>query len=84
MGWNTVEWIAPHPYVADVPSRTRFYFVHSFAPDVGPTTLGVTEHGGPFASVVAKGNLFATQFHPEKSGDQGLAIYERFVQEAGA
>ena len=84
MGWNSVEWVAPHPYVADIPSQTRFYFVHSFAPDVGPTAVGVTEHGRPFASVVAQGNLFATQFHPEKSGDAGLRIYERFVQEAGS
>jgi glutamine amidotransferase len=84
MGWNTVEWTAPHPYVADIPSQTRFYFVHSFATDVAPTTVGVTEHGRSFASVVATGNLFATQFHPEKSGDPGLRIYERFVQEAGA
>jgi glutamine amidotransferase len=84
MGWNTVEWTAPHPYVADIPSGTRFYFVHSFAPDVGPTAVGVTEHGRAFAAVVARANLFATQFHPEKSGDPGLQIYERFVQEAGA
>jgi len=84
IGWNTVEWVAAHPYVADIPSGTHFYFVHSFAPDVGDDTVGITEHGRPFASVVARDNLFATQFHPEKSGDAGLRIYERFVREAAS
>lgn len=84
IGWNTVEWIGEHPYVAGVPSGTRFYFVHSFAPDVGDATVGVTEHGRPFSAAVAIGNLFATQFHPEKSGDAGLTVYEAFVREAGS
>ncbi len=81
IGWNTVEWIDAHPYIAGVPSHTRFYFVHSYAPDVvAGTTVGVTDHGRRFSSVVASENLFATQFHPEKSGDAGLAIYEAFVK----
>ena len=85
MGWNTVRWTARHPYVAGLPTETRFYFVHSYAPDVDAhTAVGVTEHGRPFASVIADGNIFATQFHPEKSGDAGLAIYEAFVREARA
>lgn len=81
MGWNTVEWLAPHPYIRDVPSGTRFYFVHSYAPDVGPDTIGATEHGRPFSAAVARGNVFATQFHPEKSGEPGLQLYEAFVLE---
>jgi len=84
MGWNTVEWLTPHPYTRDVPSGTRFYFVHSFAPDVGPETIGQTEHGRPFAAAVARENVFATQFHPEKSGEPGLRLYESFVLEAGS
>ena len=84
MGWNTVQWRADHPYVAGVDDATRFYFVHSFAPDVSDDTIGVTEHGRRFASVLARGNVFATQFHPEKSGDAGLAVYERFVQAVAA
>lgn len=84
MGWNTVEWLAPHPYTRDVPSGTRFYFVHSFAPNVGPDTVGVTEHGRPFAAAVARDNVFATQFHPEKSGEPGLQLYEAFVLEVGS
>jgi glutamine amidotransferase len=84
MGWNTVRWIEPHPYVRDVPTETRFYFVHSYAPDVAPNiTVGATEHGRPFAAAVAHANVFATQFHPEKSGEPGLQLYEAFVLEAG-
>lgn len=84
MGWNTVEWLSPHPYVRDVPSGAHLYFVHSFAPEVGAETVGRSEHGRPFAAAVARGNLFATQFHPEKSGATGLAIYAAFVREARA
>ncbi|HEY7755692.1 MAG TPA: imidazole glycerol phosphate synthase subunit HisH [Actinomycetota bacterium] len=83
MGWNEVRWTAPHPYVRDVPTGTRFYFVHSYAPDAAAdVTVGATEHGRPFAAAVARGNVFATQFHPEKSGEPGLRLYEAFVQEA--
>ena len=85
MGWNTVEWRTDHPYVAGIDAGLRFYFVHSFAPDVDvATTVGTTTHGREFAAVVAKDNVFATQFHPEKSGDAGLAVYERFVQAVAA
>jgi len=80
MGWNTVTWTRPHPYAEDLPDGTRFYFVHSFAPDPGDDTVGVTEHGRAFAAAVARDNVFATQFHPEKSGEAGLQLYERFVK----
>jgi glutamine amidotransferase len=81
MGWNTVERIDRHPYIEDIPNGARFYFVHSYAPDaVVGITVGTTNHGRPFASIVAHGNLFGTQFHPEKSGDAGLQIYEAFVK----
>ena len=84
IGWNTVEWLTPHPYTRDVPSGTRFYFVHSFAPDLGEQTIGASEHGRPFAAAVARENVFATQFHPEKSGEPGLQLYESFVLEVGS
>ena len=84
VGWNTVEWAGEHEYVDDIPDGTRFYFVHSFAPPVVEWTIGVTEHGRPFASVVARDNVFATQFHPEKSGEAGLQIYESFVKAVAA
>ena len=80
MGWNTVTWARPHPYTDDLSDGTRFYFVHSFAPDPGDDAVGVTEYGRPFAAAVAHENVFATQFHPEKSGEAGLQLYERFVK----
>jgi glutamine amidotransferase len=83
MGWNTVVWSRSHPYVGGIPSGTRFYFVHSFAPDLDDDlTVGATEHGRRFSSVLATETVFATQFHPEKSGDAGLELYERFVKGA--
>lgn len=84
MGWNTVEWTRKHPFIRDVPPDARFYFVHSFAPDPDEAAIGVTEHGRPFAAAVSRGNVFATQFHPERSGEAGLQLYESFVLEAAA
>jgi imidazole glycerol-phosphate synthase subunit HisH len=80
IGWNEVAWQRPHPYVEGIPDATRFYFVHSYAPDANDDTVGVTEHGRRFAAVASRDNLFATQFHPEKSGEAGLAIYANFVK----
>lgn len=85
MGWNDVHWVAPHPFVEGIPSGTRFYFVHSFAPDAGaPQTVGLAEHGRAFPAALARDNVFGTQFHPEKSGEAGLAIYEAVVKAAAA
>ncbi len=85
MGWNGVRWTRSHQFVDGIPDDTRFYFVHSYAPDVDPElTVGRTEHGRPFAAVVAKDNVFATQFHPEKSGDAGLQLYENLVKAVAA
>jgi imidazole glycerol-phosphate synthase subunit HisH len=85
-GWNTVSWTGRrHAYTAGIPDGTSFYFVHSYAPPVDPqTTVGVTDHGRSFAAAVARDNVFATQFHPEKSGDAGLELYDRFVREVRA
>jgi glutamine amidotransferase len=80
IGWNEVTWSADHPFVDGLEDGTRFYFVHSYAPDPDDTTVGVTEHGRRFAAVAARGNVFATQFHPEKSGDAGLTIYANLVK----
>ena len=82
MGWNEVRWTADHPLTRAVPDGTRMYFVHSYAVDVGADTVGVCEHGRRFSAAMARGRLFGTQFHPEKSGEPGLALYEAFVQEA--
>jgi glutamine amidotransferase len=81
MGWNEVVFTSDHPYTRHLPDDERFYFVHSYAAEVSDLTVGVTDYGSPFSAVVAKGSLFATQFHPEKSGDAGLSIYEAFVKE---
>jgi imidazole glycerol-phosphate synthase subunit HisH len=80
IGWNEVTWSLTHPFVGGIDDGTRFYFVHSYAPDTNEDAVGVTEHGRPFAAAAARGNVFATQFHPEKSGDAGLAIYANFVE----
>jgi glutamine amidotransferase len=55
------------------------YFVHSFAPPVGEETVAVCDYGGPVAALVARGNLWGAQFHPEKSGQSGLALLANFV-----
>jgi glutamine amidotransferase len=83
MGWNSVDWLEPHPYTRGIPSGTPFYFAHSYAAPVAATTVGATEYGALFSAAVAKDSLFATQFHPEKSGQAGLALYEAFVKEVG-
>lgn len=85
MGWNTVAWTARrHPFTADLPDQSSFYFVHSFAPDLGPDTVGATEHGRAFSALVARDGIFATQFHPEKSGEAGLTLYANIVREVAA
>lgn len=84
MGWNEVAWTRDHPFVRGIAAGTRFYFVHSYA--VGATgrhTVGTTQHGRTFAAALARDNVFGTQFHPEKSGEPGLALYEAFVRSIG-
>ena len=83
IGWNEVSWTGDHPLVAGISSGTRFYFVHSYAcvPNE-PVTVGETEHGIRFAAAVARDAVFATQFHPEKSGDAGLEIYRNLIKAA--
>ena len=80
MGWNTATFTTSHPYLDGLADCTRFYFVHSFAPAAGETAVATTTHGVTFAAAVARNNVFATQFHPEKSGEAGLHVYERFVR----
>ena len=80
MGWNDVTFTRDHPATTNIPPNYQFYFVHSYYPKPadGDMTLGVTDYGGQFASVVARDKLIATQFHPEKSGRPGLALYRDF------
>lgn len=83
MGWNRVHPTQPHPVWGDVARAEDpwFYFVHSFyaCPADAAHVAGQTEYGVCFASAVARDNLFATQFHPEKSAAQGLALYRNFL-----
>jgi glutamine amidotransferase len=81
MGWNQVEQCGQHPLWQGIPDRSRFYFVHSYYVDPADSELvaGSTDYGLPFASAVARENLFATQFHPEKSADMGLQLLQNFV-----
>lgn len=82
MGWNRVHQVREHPVWQGVPDGAHFYFVHSFfaQPADAALTAGTTEHGVAFTCAVARDNIFATQFHPEKSAANGLRLYENFVR----
>jgi len=82
MGWNQVRQVKPHPIFAGIPDDSFFYFVHSYYPSPADTAvvIGETEYGVTFPSVVARDNVVATQFHPEKSGEMGLRMYANFLQ----
>ena len=80
MGWNRVHQ-RPHALWRGVEDGAWFYFVHSYyaAPANPAHTAGETDYGARFTCAVARDNIFATQFHPEKSADQGLALYRNFL-----
>jgi len=81
MGWNRVTWNTHEPPFDAVSDDDYFYFVHSFyvAPEDRDTAAGITEYGGPFVSALRYRNVFATQFHPEKSQEKGLSILKSFA-----
>ena len=81
MGWNQVQVTRPHFMWTDVPDASYFYFVHSFyAKPTNPDhSAAQTDYGGLFTCAVARDNIFATQFHPEKSAAHGLALYRNFL-----
>ena len=85
MGWNRVRQARhtgqAHPLWAGVPDNSFFYFVHSFyaRPRDSAHVAGEADYGGPFAAAIARDKIFATQFHPEKSADHGLALYRNFL-----
>ena len=87
IGWNQVEWRrpeAPDPLFDGIADGANFYFVHSYAgrpaPGAGSLVVAETSHGGSFASAVRRGNLFGVQFHPERSGRDGLRLLANFVR----
>ena len=81
MGWNRVRQVRPHALWEGVQDNAYFYFVHSYyvQPDDAELSTGETEYGAPFCCAVARDNIFATQFHPEKSAAAGLQLYKNFV-----
>jgi glutamine amidotransferase len=85
MGWNRVTQQAHdgrrHPIWAGVPDESYFYFVHSFyaRPSDARHSAGLTDYGASFTAALARDNIFATQFHPEKSAAHGLALYRNFL-----
>lgn len=80
MGWNSVKLLHNHPVFENVPAEAEFYFVHSYypSPQDSGAILGTTDYGITFCSVLARNNLVAMQFHPEKSGRPGLQILKNF------
>jgi glutamine amidotransferase len=86
MGWNRVAFKGRHPLFAGIPGNAEFYFVHSYypAPSESFDVAGETDYGIRFASAVARRNLVAVQFHPEKSGRFGLKILENFSRWDGS
>ena len=81
MGWNQVFQTHPHPLWGGVPDGSYYYFAHSFfaEPSDARHNAGESEYGIRFTSAVCRDNIFATQFHPEKSADCGLALYRNFL-----
>ena len=88
MGWNTVRFVQPRSALAAqlAPDGESFYFVHSFhcAPADPALVLAECDYGGEFCAAIARGRVFATQFHPEKSQAKGLQIYRNFATVAAA
>lgn len=85
VGWNAVRQRGNSPMFAGVPDESVFYFVHSYralAPDEEGVCVGVCDHGETFCAAMVKGNVWGTQFHPEKSQRHGLALLGNFLETA--
>jgi len=79
MGWNRVQFLKEHVLLKNIPDSSFFYFVHSYCCLSSEDALTETTHGESFISSLAKDNIFAVQFHPEKSQDRGLELYKNFL-----
>lgn len=86
MGWNSIQIQQNHPVLKDIPDRAQFYFVHSYypEPDDHSCVIALTEYGIYFPSIIAKRNLIAVQFHPEKSAKYGLKLLKNFASWDGS
>lgn len=80
VGWNALEACRPSEALAGVPDGSYVYFTHSYAAPVGEDCVAAATHGTRFAAVVERGNVWGVQFHPEKSGDIGLALLRNFAR----
>lgn len=82
MGWNQVQQVRAHPLWHDIPDQSRFYFVHSYYVTVADDALitGRGEYGVPFVATLGRDNVFAVQFHPEKSQKSGLQLLKNFME----
>jgi glutamine amidotransferase len=83
MQWNRLDH-GPTAMLAGIDDPAWVYFVHSFAPEPSPDVVATCDYGGPVVAAVQRDRLWATQFHPEKSGDTGLRILANFVAAAAA
>lgn len=82
IGWNEVQVQRAHPWLASAPERAHFYFVHSYAPQASSdATVGTTEHGAAFASIVGGDGFLGVQFHPEKSSLAGTRLLQSVMTE---
>ena len=81
MGWNQLHITRPHPVWDGIADQEWFYFLHSYYADPArpADSVGESDYGGRYTAAVARDNLFATQFHPDKSADAGLALYRNFL-----
>jgi imidazole glycerol phosphate synthase glutamine amidotransferase subunit len=84
MGWNQLRRVRPSALLEGVPEDAYFYFAHSYAAlDAGAAAVALCDHSASFVAVLEQGNIFATQFHPEKSGPVGAQVLANFVRRAG-
>lgn len=81
--WNKLDVVRDHPMLIDLGDEAWVYFVHSYAPAGGEEVIATCDYGGAVTAAVARGNVWAAQFHPEKSGAAGLRILANFVAYAG-
>lgn len=83
MGWNRLEIVGRHPFVAGLGNEEYAYFLHSYRAPVGQDTVAACTHGERFSAIVARDNIMATQFHPEKSQRTGARLLDNFLRVAG-
>lgn len=80
MGWNRIRRTRDSDLLAGIPDGTHFYFVHSYAADVTPDTLAMSDYGHAFTAIVERANFTAAQFHPERSGEHGARLLQNFLE----